>query len=96
MDAVRVPPGASMESFGERMARPQIGGGRVAQHLVFRQRLIMDDDADQLRYTDRERPRLVEYDGVDLGQPLQVQAAFHQDAVTGGASDRRHHDHRRR
>ena len=83
------------DCHGEGMPRPQISGGRVPEDVIFRERGVVNDDAHHFRHSHGEGAGLVEHDGVDLGQPFQVQAAFDQDPVAGRAGNRRDHHHRR-
>ena len=73
------------DSFGQGVRRAAIGRGGVPDEVALADRLVDHRDACDLRGSIGQRPGLVESDRIDLGQHLQVEPSFDEDAQPGRA-----------
>ncbi len=79
----------------DRVIRPMFDRRSQRDHRASRG-AVKWHDGDNLRDAAGERPRLVECDAADGSGPLEVRAAFDQNALSGGTRQRRDDGYRRR
>ena len=88
-------PDVFLDGHGERMDGMLLGRCREQNHFFFIDAFRRARERN-LRDTDRQRARLVEHDGVRLGQRLDVVATLDEDAALRGRRNRRRNRCRRR
>ena len=84
------------QRLGHRVLQAAFRAHRETQQMIGGKLVVVRDHVDHLGHAVGQRAGLVEHDGVDLGQPLHVAAAFDDDAGTGGMRHRCQHAGRRR